>query len=98
MKPSLAIVALLTLASIAHAQDETDAAVARGLDWLARQQAGDGHWDDGNAGHAIATTAFAGMAFLAHGSTIDQGRYRDNLQRAVDWCLKQKSDAKRYHG
>ena len=32
-------------------------------------------------------TALAGMALLMEGSTIREGKYADNIRRAVDWLM-----------
>jgi hypothetical protein len=49
---------------------ESEAAVARGLAWLAAQQKGNGSWvTDGSHKDAIAGTGLALLPFLAHGLT-----------------------------
>ncbi|MFH1378543.1 MAG: prenyltransferase/squalene oxidase repeat-containing protein [Planctomycetota bacterium] len=60
------------------------------LDWLARHQEPDGHWDNikygGNAEkHDPAQTGLALMAFLASGHSEKAGIYKDNVVRAVKW-------------
>lgn len=67
--------------------------VAKGLEYLARQQHADGHWEsDGK--HPVAVTALAGMAFLMNGGGDSKAKYADNLSKAVDYLIS-KSDAKR---
>jgi hypothetical protein len=64
-------------------------AVAKGLDWLAKQQFPDGHWE-GHAGqpYPMAMTGLAGMAFLMEGSTLRDGKYQLQIRKAVDWFIK----------
>src|SRR5262249_41994413 len=59
----------------------------RGLKWLAGQQARDGHWEAAGGQFASAMTGIAGMALLMEGSTIREGKYADNIRRAVEWLL-----------
>lgn len=60
--------------------------VVRGLDWLVRRQGSHGGWET-SEGYPTALTALAGMAIAAEGSTLYQGRYRSELQGAVDYLL-----------
>jgi HEAT repeat protein len=62
--------------------------VAKGLDWLAKQQDLDGHWSAASGQYAVAITALSGLALLMDGSTPTTGRYAENLQRAVDWLAR----------
>src|SRR5262249_25350586 len=66
-----------------------EAAVEKGLEWLKRNQAADGHWDAGAGGgqYRVAMTALAGMCFLMEGSNLKEGKYSDQLKKAVDWFL-----------
>jgi hypothetical protein len=63
------------------------AAVAKGLEWLAKQQHRDGHWEAAGGQYAPAMTGVAGMALLQEGSTIREGKYANNIRRAVDWFM-----------
>src|SRR5262245_45812123 len=58
--------------------------VAKGLDWLARNQSRDGHWEAFGGQYPVTMTALSGMAMLMEGSTIREGKYRDHIRRAVD--------------
>jgi len=61
--------------------------IKNGLAYLARNQAKDGHWEGVNGQYAVSMTAMAGLALLCEGSTVREGRYRDNIKRAVNWLL-----------
>jgi hypothetical protein len=61
--------------------------VRKGLEWLARNQFKDGHWEGNNGQYAVSMTSLCGMALLCEGSTIREGRYRDNIRRAADWLM-----------
>jgi squalene cyclase len=59
----------------------------RGLEWLVRQQHRDGHWETGGGHFHSAMTGMCGIALLAEGSTIREGKYRQNIRRAADWLM-----------
>lgn len=63
--------------------------VDRGLEWLAKQQYRDGHWEGSGGRYPVAMTGLAGMALLAEGSTLRTGKYAPNLRRATDWLMQQ---------
>ncbi|MGV3486174.1 MAG: prenyltransferase/squalene oxidase repeat-containing protein [Planctomycetaceae bacterium] len=63
-----------------------ESSVDRGLHWLASQQAEDGRFPSDDAAQP-AVTAFAVMAFLARGHLPDQGRYGEQISRAIDFVL-----------
>jgi hypothetical protein len=80
-------VAMLGLSGRAHAgvQDpQVKKTIAGGLDWLAFQQQKMGQWT-AQGRYPTAMTALAGMAMLCEGSTTTQGKYADNIRRAVDF-------------
>jgi hypothetical protein len=77
----------MSLVHAAGAPPTRRAAVAKGLEWLARQQAGDGHWR-AEGGRPVTMTSLAGMALLMEGSTLHAGKYAVNLRRARNWLLK----------
>src|SRR6185295_1471896 len=62
--------------------------VDQGLDWLAYQQHKLGHWT-AQGRYPTAMTALSGLAFLCEGSTTTQGKYADNVRRAVDYLIRQ---------
>src|SRR4051812_672514 len=66
---------------------EYKAAITKGLAWMVQQQHKDGHWEAFGAQYPVTMTALGGMSFLMEGSTIREGKYRDNIRRAVDWLM-----------
>ena len=89
----IAPVVLCLLAAPTRAQDsprtaDVEKAVARGLEWLRKTQAADGHWAVRGGQYPTSMTALAGMCFLMEGSTLREGKYSDCLVKAVDWFLK----------
>jgi hypothetical protein len=71
----------------------TEAAVSRGLRWLASQQRADGGWSNGNSGFDTANTALALMPFLGAGQTPTVGPYRNHVAKGLRWLKeKQKAD------
>ena len=79
----------------------SEAAVERGLAWLAMHQAGDGSWrfdlsgcrcdgacrDRGNLTSTTASTAIAVLPFLGAGNTHLDGPYRETVSRALYYLL-----------
>ncbi len=77
---------------------ETEAAVDRGLAYLAGCQSEDGRWDirrgGGQGGHDVAATAFALLAFYGRGERHDiDCRYRETVARGLAWLLSQQDRA-----
>ena len=62
--------------------------VGEGLDWLAYNQHKLGHWT-AQGRYPTAMTALAGIAMLCEGSTTTQGKYAENIRRAVDYLVRQ---------
>lgn len=69
--------------------DATEAAVAKALAWLAKQQRKDGLWslqgpyaDGGSQENQLAATAMALLAFQGAGNTLDSGRHKGVVTRA----------------
>src|SRR5579885_3642924 len=85
---ALSVLALATFWAPATRADEMSPeqrkAVRKGLEWLSRNQHKDGHWSDQ---YPVTMTAVSGMALLMEGSTIREGKYKDNIRRAVDWLM-----------
>ncbi|HND54757.1 MAG TPA: terpene cyclase/mutase family protein, partial [Pirellulaceae bacterium] len=70
----------------------TEAAVSRGLRWLARQQASDGRWTNGNSSYDNANTAMALMPFLGAGQSPTTGMYKDTVSQGLRWLIAQQKD------
>jgi hypothetical protein len=70
----------------------TEAVVHRGLEWLASTQSRVGNWTAKNGAYPTAMTALAGSALLCEGSTTTQGRYQENIRRAVDYLINRSRD------
>src|SRR2546423_935319 len=85
------LVAALALGGPARGEEippEYRGSVEKGLKWLAEQQQKDGHWDQ-NGQYPVTMTAVSGMALLAEGSTIREGRYKDHILRCTKWLIKE---------
>ncbi|MEX2212847.1 MAG: prenyltransferase/squalene oxidase repeat-containing protein [Phycisphaeraceae bacterium] len=70
---------------------EVEASIEKGLAFLARTQSKDGGWGKSPSGwgaYPTCMTSLAGLAFLAAGNTPVEGKYADNVRRAVDFVLK----------
>jgi len=71
---------------------KTRDALVKALDKLAANQDADGGFKEqkgaNSPGRDAVVTACACLAFLATGSTLDEGPYRENLKRAVEWMMK----------
>ncbi len=61
--------------------------IEKGLEWLKKTQAQDGHWEAQGGQYPTTMTALAGMCFLMEGSTLKEGKYSDQIKKAVDWFL-----------
>ncbi|MFM8272500.1 MAG: prenyltransferase/squalene oxidase repeat-containing protein [Gemmata sp.] len=68
-------------------QKDIEKAVTAGLDYLKKSQMQDGHWEAQGGQYPTTMTALAGMAFLMEGSTLKEGKYSDQVKKAVDWFL-----------
>ena len=72
---------------LAKYRAQVDAAVDRALDWLAKNQAKEGHFT-GARGRTNAVVGLCGMAFLSKGYTPGHGPYGENLNRCIDYILR----------
>jgi hypothetical protein len=59
----------------------------KGLQFLAKQQFRDGHWEAAGGQFGSAMTALAATTMLMEGSTLREGKYADNIRRAMEWLL-----------
>ena len=69
---------------------EAEAAVQKGLAFLARTQARDGSWRSQaqyGGGYPTAITSLAGLALMAGGNTPVEGEYSANVRMAIDYVL-----------
>jgi hypothetical protein len=66
-------------------------AVTKGLEWLAKNQSKDGHWEAFTGQYPVTMTAMAGMALLMEGSNLHEGKYKDNIRRACEWLMARSS-------
>ena len=81
---------LLGAPAPAHAdplEPQYEKMVEKALQWLVKQQHEDGHWEAGGGQFASAMTAMAGVNLLEEGSTIREGKYRKNIEKAVKWLM-----------
>lgn len=88
--PALALLSMAAIVPQARSEDipqDYRESVRKGLEWLARQQARDGHLEATGGQYPITMTALGGMAYLMEGSTLREGKYRDNIRRAVDFLM-----------
>lgn len=80
---------------VAELSPQAEAAIDRGLAYLARTQKRDGSWDEQNP---VGVTGLCLMAFMVKGHFPDQGPYGDNLARAVAYLLESARAGKGYIG
>ena len=72
-------------------KSERTRTVERALDWLASRQSRVGHWSGNNGRYPTAITAMAGIALLSEGSTTTQGKFSENIRRAVDFLVSRSN-------
>lgn len=83
-------------------EPSTELAIEMGLEFLARHQRPDGHWELGmfDRGHPLrssqftsdtAATGLAVLAFQGAGYTHREFKYAQPLQKAIDWLIAQQS-------
>lgn len=75
-------------ASAAKHDAKWEAAIDKGLKWVAKSQNSSGHWTA--SGYTTAMTALAGTALIGSGSTTVQGPFAKNIRKAVDYLLDVK--------
>lgn len=82
-------------------------AIGTGLAWLAKHQEVEGYWDPekfmrhdpvgfkctgaGKPAHRVGVTGMALLAFLADDNTLAHGHYKQEVERGIDWLVKQQS-------
>ena len=77
---------------------QTEAAVDKGLAYLANTQEEDGRWNiaksGGQGNHDQAATAFALLAFYGRGEVHDEEcKYQDTVKRGIEWLVGQQNGA-----
>lgn len=89
--PLAGALAALPLGGTLAAQDapkkkiDIEPTIEKGLEWIKRNQQSDGHWEAQGGAYPGAMTGVAGMALLMEGSTLREGKYSDQLVKAVKW-------------
>jgi len=63
---------------------QSEAALERGLQWLARNQGPEGNWNTNELG----LVSMGGLAFLSAGHTPGHGQYGDNIQKALEFVVR----------
>lgn len=85
-----AVAALLLTSSPARSEDipeEYRDTVRRALNWMAKEQSNDGHWEALGGQYPITMTALGGMSLLMEGSTAREGKYKDRIRKARDYLM-----------
>src|SRR5437773_2460143 len=85
-----AVVAVLAHAATLRADEiapKYREVINKGLEYLARVQNRDGHWDANGGTYPTTMTAMAGMALLMEGSTLRDGKYAERIRKSVDWLM-----------
>ncbi len=62
---------------------QSEAALQRGLNWLAQNQGPEGNWQSNDLG----LISMGALAFLADGHTPGRGKYGQNVERALNYVL-----------
>jgi hypothetical protein len=76
-----------TAAAQPRKASDVETTVTNGLEYLKRIQSGDGHWEATGGQYPTSMTGLAGMAMLMEGSTVREGKYSDQIRKAVNWFL-----------
>lgn len=63
---------------------QSDQALNKGLEWLARTQGAQGNWDSNDLG----LVSMGALAFMSAGHAPGRGKYGDVVQRALDYVVK----------
>jgi hypothetical protein len=71
--------------------------VHKGLEYLAKHQVKDGHWEGDEGKHPVAMTGLVGLALLLDGGTegrdgrqqmiVPERKYSAHIRKAVDWLM-----------
>ncbi len=76
-----------------HIDHASEQAIKKGLDYLASTQDRQGSWKSAGfyGTYPVAMTSLAGLGLLMSGSTITEGPYAENIDRATRYVLSQSS-------
>jgi prenyltransferase beta subunit len=73
---------------------EQQAAVDRGLEYLASRQNAEGSFGNAGAyGATAAITALSGLAFMEEGNLPGRGKYGDNVKKAVQFIVRNQQES-----
>src|SRR5581483_7016852 len=72
---------------------QTQAAIDRGLAWLAARQDEDGAFGGSGYSRNVAVVSLAGMAFLSGGHTPGRGEYGRQISRCVSYLLAAEDES-----
>jgi prenyltransferase beta subunit len=73
---------------------DQQAAVDRGLEYLASRQNAEGSFGNAGAyGATAAITALSGIAFMADGNLPGRGKYGDNVKKAVQFIVRNQQES-----
>ena len=89
------------MAALNGGNDKSEAAVARGLIWLARQQRGNGMWqyDGTSRADTISATGMALLPFLAAGQTHKvsrDGKYNKTVEAGLRYLISRQEPSGRF--
>ena len=86
---ALLVVGLPAASRADEAKVDVQDTIRKGLEWLAKSQhRTEGHFEANGGQYPTTMTALAGMCFLMEGSTMKEGKYSENVRKAVNWFLK----------
>src|SRR5438874_1186640 len=68
-----------------YINQETQAQIERGLDFLARSQLADGSFSDRLGGAAVGVSSLAALALMSGGNQPGRGKYGKQVSRTVDY-------------
>src|SRR5215469_2456809 len=89
LSTAVAALLFLTAARASHAEgdweitSQSEAALERGLAWLAQNQGAEGNWESNDLG----LVSMGALAFLADGHLPGRGKYGQNVERALNYVL-----------
>jgi len=87
----VAVVSVGSTAGIARAETlpaKYREVVRKGLEYVAKEQQRDGHWEGNGGSYPTTITSLCGIVLLMEGSTIREGKYAEKIRKAVDWLME----------